>query len=127
MGGGPDKEHLLIALWDPEPVHFTSEIKRRFPYIDINYVQIPPPTSASWKQNIADSANAVPAGESLELEFPVLLFNYLPGGFCDGAVRIWERLVAICCSLILALHGAQKARSVWSPAESQAGWSDQKS
>lgn len=94
MGGGPDKEHLLIALWDPEPVHFTSEIKRRFPYIDINYVQIPPPTSASWKQNIADSANAVPAGESLELDFPVLLFKHLPGFSMTGQVRIWERLVA---------------------------------
>ena len=100
MGGGPDKEHLLIALWDPEPVHFTSEIKRRFPYIDINYVQIPPPTSASWKQNIADSANAVPAGESLEfeLDFPVLLFKYLPGFSVTGQVRIWE---CLSCNLLL--------------------------
>jgi hypothetical protein len=40
MGGGPDKEHLLITLWDPEPKHITAEIKRRFPYFDITYVQL---------------------------------------------------------------------------------------
>ena len=40
MGGGPDKEHLLIVLWDPEPKQITAEIKRRFPYIDITYLQL---------------------------------------------------------------------------------------
>ncbi|KIV85712.1 hypothetical protein PV11_01373 [Exophiala sideris] len=40
MGGGPDKEHLVIAHWDPEPKHETSLIKQLFPYIDITYVQV---------------------------------------------------------------------------------------
>ena len=40
MGGGPDKEHLLIVLWEPEPKHITAEIKRRFPYFDITYIQL---------------------------------------------------------------------------------------
>lgn len=65
MGGGPDKEQLLIALWDPEPVHFTSEVKRRFPNVEINYVQIPSPAASSWKDALRESANAVPAGELL--------------------------------------------------------------
>lgn len=59
MGGGPDKEHLLIALWDPEPVAFTSEVKRRFPYIDITYVQLPPLGARPFK----DAINTVPPGE----------------------------------------------------------------
>ncbi|OQU93754.1 D-isomer specific 2-hydroxyacid dehydrogenase, NAD binding domain-containing protein [Cladophialophora immunda] len=40
MGGGPDKEHLLIVLWDPEPKDLTAEIKRRFPYFDVTYYQL---------------------------------------------------------------------------------------
>ncbi|EXJ56812.1 hypothetical protein A1O7_07156 [Cladophialophora yegresii CBS 114405] len=40
MGGGPDKEHLLITLWEPEPKHITAEIKRRFPYIEITYLEL---------------------------------------------------------------------------------------
>ncbi|KIW87747.1 uncharacterized protein Z519_11721 [Cladophialophora bantiana CBS 173.52] len=40
MGGGPDKEHLLIVLYEPEPKHLTAEIKRRFPYFDITYFQL---------------------------------------------------------------------------------------
>lgn len=67
MGGGPDKEQLLIALWDPEPVHFTSEVKRRFPNIEVNYVQIAPPSASSWKDALKESSNAVPAGESFLL------------------------------------------------------------
>jgi len=59
MGGGPDKEHLLIALWDPEPVAFTGEIKRRFPYIDITYFQLPPLGARPFK----DAVNNVPPGE----------------------------------------------------------------
>lgn len=69
MGGGPDKEQLLIALWDPEPVHFTSEVKRRFPNVEINYVQIPSPAASSWKDALRESANAVPAGELLLLSW----------------------------------------------------------
>lgn len=40
MGGGPDKEHLLIVHWDPEPKHTTAHIKQQFPYIDITYIQV---------------------------------------------------------------------------------------
>jgi hypothetical protein len=61
MGGGPDKEHLLIALWDPEPVHITSEIKRRFPHIEVTYVQLPPLGENPFKD--AHKTNTVPSGE----------------------------------------------------------------
>jgi hypothetical protein len=37
MGGGPDKEHMVIVLWDEEPKQVTDEIKRRFPYINVTY------------------------------------------------------------------------------------------
>ncbi|KAL6246415.1 hypothetical protein RBB50_006651 [Rhinocladiella similis] len=40
MGGGPDKEHLVIALMDPEPKHITALLKQQFPYFDITYFQV---------------------------------------------------------------------------------------
>ena len=59
MGGGPDKEHLVIILWDPEPKHITEEIKRLFPYFDITYYQLGS-TSNPWE---GDTAKGVPTGE----------------------------------------------------------------
>lgn len=56
MGGGPDKEHLVIALWDPEPTHITDEIKRRWPHIEITYVQLASPIS------FKDVGDQVPPG-----------------------------------------------------------------
>ena len=38
MGGGPDKEHMVIVLWEPEPTAQIAELKRRFPYITITYI-----------------------------------------------------------------------------------------
>jgi hypothetical protein len=40
MGGGPDHEHLLIVLWNPEPKDLISKIKERFPYIEVTYFQV---------------------------------------------------------------------------------------
>ena len=37
MGGGPDKEHLVIILWDPEPKEITDGIRKRFPYMKVTY------------------------------------------------------------------------------------------
>jgi hypothetical protein len=59
MGGGPDKENLLIILWEPEPTHITAEIKRRFPYFDITYFQLDN-SSSPWG---GDSTKGVPTGE----------------------------------------------------------------
>ena len=58
MGGGPDKEHLLIVLWDPEPKHITAELKRRFPYFDITYVQL-----SMQSKPFADNSDQVSKGE----------------------------------------------------------------
>jgi len=58
MGGGPDKEHLLIAMWFPEPKHIIAEIKRRFPYFDITYFQFDMPKLA-----LADRGSLVPKGK----------------------------------------------------------------
>ena len=40
MGGGPDKEFLLIAHFSPEPTDTIKQIKQRFPYIDITYIHL---------------------------------------------------------------------------------------
>ncbi|KIV95626.1 hypothetical protein PV10_03256 [Exophiala mesophila] len=45
MGGGPDKEHLLIVLWDAEPKHITDSIRSRWPHIEITYFQLNGPIS----------------------------------------------------------------------------------
>ena len=58
MGGGPDKEHLIIAHWDPEPKGETSLIKQLFPYIDITYVQV----SRNIRPNV-DNSNQISDGE----------------------------------------------------------------
>lgn len=58
MGGGPDKEHLLIVLWEPEPKHIIDELKRRFPYIDITYIRVAPPG-----KTFKDVPSSVPDGE----------------------------------------------------------------
>ena len=39
MGGGPDKELLLITNYGPEPVEQLKRIRERFPYVDITYHQ----------------------------------------------------------------------------------------
>ncbi|KAJ9500785.1 hypothetical protein H2202_004001 [Exophiala xenobiotica] len=40
MGGGPDKEHVLITLGDAEPKHITATLKQQFPHFDITYFQV---------------------------------------------------------------------------------------
>ncbi len=40
MGGGPDKEHLLVVMEQPKPEDIFAKLKQRFPYVDITFVQI---------------------------------------------------------------------------------------
>ncbi|EXJ78163.1 hypothetical protein A1O3_09324 [Capronia epimyces CBS 606.96] len=47
MGGGPDRENVLITLFDPEPKDTIAELKRRFPYFDITYVHVSVPTKGA--------------------------------------------------------------------------------
>ncbi|KIW83348.1 hypothetical protein Z517_02593 [Fonsecaea pedrosoi CBS 271.37] len=56
MGGGPEKEHLLIVLWQPEPKDVTAEIQRRFPHFEIKYFQQLPPEGGQ----IVDKRGQVP-------------------------------------------------------------------
>ena len=39
MGGGPDKEHLLITNYAPEPTELVKLIRQKFPYVEVSYVQ----------------------------------------------------------------------------------------
>lgn len=41
MGGGPAKDHLLIALPLPEPTELISALRSQFPHIDITYYFAP--------------------------------------------------------------------------------------
>ena len=61
MGGGPDKEHLLIVLWDPEPKHITDSIRSRWPHIEITYFQLNGPIS------FKDVGDQVPPGQLIPL------------------------------------------------------------
>ena len=45
MGGGMPKENLLIILPFPEDKAITENIRKRFPYVDVNYHQM---TRTSW-------------------------------------------------------------------------------
>ena len=57
MGGGPDRERMLIVLRSPEPKGLIAKMKERFPYIDVTYFQ-----SKSTR------ANGVPAEEKGDLK-----------------------------------------------------------
>jgi len=37
VDGAPEKEYMVITLWDPEPTDVMDELKKRFPYIDVTY------------------------------------------------------------------------------------------
>ena len=55
MGGGPDKEHMVIVLWSPAPEARLTELKSLFPYIDITYLNLGDhkhPTPNGTKQEI---------------------------------------------------------------------------
>ena len=41
MGGGPPKDHLLLALPFPEPKEITDRLRSKFPQIEITYAQVP--------------------------------------------------------------------------------------
>lgn len=60
MGGGPDKEHVVIILSDPEPEHITALLKRQFPYFDITYYQVSREGNGPKSKNLGSQ---VPDGE----------------------------------------------------------------
>jgi hypothetical protein len=60
MGGGPDREHMLIVLRSPESKGLTAKIKERFPYIDVTYFQI-----KSTRANNVPEEKDVPKGSYL--------------------------------------------------------------
>ena len=41
MGGGPDKEDLLVTLPIPKPDDKLAELQRRFPNVQVTYLEIP--------------------------------------------------------------------------------------
>ena len=65
MGGGPDREHMLIVLESPEPKGLIAKIKERFPYIDVTYFQI----KGTRANNVRAEEKDVPKGSY----FPTLL------------------------------------------------------
>jgi hypothetical protein len=58
MGGGPDREHMLIVLWNPEPKDLIAKIKERFPYIDVTYFQL----KSTRANNVPKAEKGVPKG-----------------------------------------------------------------
>lgn len=62
MGGGPsEKEHVLIALFEPEPKEIIAELKRRFPHFEITYVQVSFPKE---KVVVGSETQGIDDGES---------------------------------------------------------------
>jgi hypothetical protein len=53
VDGAPEKEYMVITLWDPEPKDVLDELKKRFPYIDVTYFRL---KSASKPSALEDKA-----------------------------------------------------------------------
>jgi hypothetical protein len=80
MGGGPDKETVLIVLWDPEPEAITAMLKRQFPHFDITYLQVAPRAGVSW----VESYKEVPDGQSSTCLSLSSSRAWAGAGFIDG-------------------------------------------
>ena len=80
MGGGPDREHMLIVLWNPEPKELIAKIKQRFPYIDVTYFQI----KSTRANKVPDAEQGVPIGS-----YPPALsvFLYLSSSIDDARIN----------------------------------------
>ncbi|KAK7900686.1 hypothetical protein LTR67_002970 [Exophiala xenobiotica] len=63
MGGGPDKEHVLITLGDAEPKHITAMLKQQFPHFDITYFQV----SRDTGPKSVNAGSQVPDGPAIDL------------------------------------------------------------
>ena len=59
MGGGPDREQMLIVLWAEEMTEIIDKMRERFPYIEIKYWQIKSVRANSVKP---DAHGSVPEG-----------------------------------------------------------------
>lgn len=68
MGGGPDKEHMVVILFGSEPKQYTDEIRKQFPYIEVTYFSL---DAASVP--VKDEAEKIDPGTKREL----FIFNYL--------------------------------------------------
>ena len=84
MGGGPDKEQVLIALADPEPKHITAMLKYQFPHFDITYFQVSRDTGPKTE----NAGSQVPDGQSLVCAAAAQRFLLLP------RLRLWSGLPA---------------------------------
>jgi hypothetical protein len=83
MGGGPDKEHMVIVLWSPAPEVRLAELKSLFPYIDITYLNLGDhthPTPNGTKQEIpAEVYATATVGPFLRMISDETLFAYQSG------------------------------------------------
>lgn len=61
MGGGPDKE-TLVVIWANELKHLTDDIQRRFPYIDVIFHQLGKPQGGKQMGGIPYAFDAIPEG-----------------------------------------------------------------
>ncbi len=68
MGGGPDKEHMVIVLWEPEPKETIAQIKEKFPYIEVTYFQI-----KSYRANTV--TEGVPKGRAAPFRYNRILVS----------------------------------------------------
>jgi hypothetical protein len=87
MGGGPDKEHVLITLGDAEPKHITAMLKQQFPHFDITYFQV----SRDTGPKSVNAGSQVPDGK----KSPCLCYCCCPENFSLlPRLRLWSALAA---------------------------------
>src|SRR4051794_9812514 len=97
MGGGPDREHMLIVLRSPDPKDQIAKIKERFPYIDVTYFQI----KSTRANNVPAGEMDVPKGHTLNLtdclahflqqaSFPNTAFFRNPDHYISQVLLIWR-------------------------------------
>lgn len=100
MGGGPDHEHMLILLANPEPKELITKIKERFPYIEVTYLQ----TQGHRSNQVPEGEKGVPKGSSS----PSLIFAAsVPDSFLS--YHLVSLVYSYEPSLILSLELWQKA------------------
>jgi hypothetical protein len=83
MGGGPDREHMLIVLRSPEPNGLITKMKERFPYIDVTYFQM--------KSTRANSVSAEEKGDlkgSYLLTLLIVFAHFLQQAFSFDTVFV---------------------------------------
>ena len=88
MGGGPEKEHMVIALWGPEPADRIAELRSRFPYIEVTYVDLGEP-GAQDSQDGTDSSERKqhsPKSAAVDAKIPAELYAKATIWVCLGVL-----------------------------------------